>query len=122
MGRSILLVMDIKDLEKMEDITFRDISFSDFVRKESNFLLRTEVEGIQVGLLHNKGPNRKYRVVVLRDGNELYSEYYPNNWKIAYEAYRSQMQYVRSMFVQSGRKPIFYYRDKYDNVVSVIYA
>lgn len=115
--------MDIRDLEGMEEITFEDISLSDFEKKENKFLLREEAEGVQVGLSRTKYHDAKkaYRVVVMKDGEELYSIWFRNRWEEAYSCYKSQQQFVRGLFCQSGRKPVFYYRDKFDNVVSVKY-
>ena len=116
--------MDIRDLEGMEDITFKDIDYKHFVKRESKFILRTEVEGVQVALIEQKrsaGKNKHYRLVTLVDGQELCNEYYPH-WDVAYDAYKAQRKYVRGLFTQSGRKEVFYYKNKYDNVVSVIYS
>ena len=114
--------MDVKDLEEMEDITFREVSYSDFIHTHSSFLMRAELEGVVVGLVHEAEDEKKYRVVVVCDSKELYSDYYPNNWKKAYEAYKREVRFVRNFFIQGGRKPVYYYLDKDNKVVSVIYA
>ena len=107
------------DLTKMTDITFWDISYSDFISpKIGRFILREEVEGIQVGLLQT---NDKYRVLTMLNGKELYSTIYPKKWKLAYEEYKKERDFVRHFFIQKGRKEIFYFKDIYGNVLSIIY-
>jgi hypothetical protein len=111
------------DLDDMEDVTYNSLSYSDYVRRYSGFLVRTEVQGVDVGLLHEASGSKRYRTIVICDGEELYSDFYPDNYELAYEAYRRQVKFVRGLYTQGWRKEIFYFRDsKTDNVLSVIYA
>lgn len=114
--------MNIEELVGMEDITFRDISYNEFIETYSSFLVRTEVQGIQVALIQEHGKKSIYRIAVICDDKELYSDFYEDSWDLAYEDYVQQIHFVRNFFTQSGRRELFYYQDREGKVLSLMFA
>lgn len=115
--------MDRADINEMENVTYVPLSYQEFTSKYSGLLVRTEVEGVDVGLYQDP-ENHTFTLFVVVDGEQLYSDHFPFNFPIAYQSYLRQIKFVRGVFTQGWRKEIFYYKDPHHNnsILSVIYA